>query len=77
MITADEVLKFAADCEGMAKVSRSKEDRSVWMGLAQRWVRCAELMNEETRLSDRKKLEKRQRSNSHHDRWSRRTAQAA
>jgi hypothetical protein len=77
MITADEVLKFAADCKRMAKVSRSKENKSVWIGLAQRWVRCAELMNEQTRLLDQRKLEKRQRANSHHDRLSRRTAQAA
>ena len=77
MVTADRMLKFAADCERMAKASRSKENRSVWIGLAQRWVRCAELMNEQTRLLDQRKLEKRQHANSQGHRWPRGNAHAA
>ena len=41
----DRFLRFAAECEVMAKFSRSRENRAVWNGLAQRWLRCAELMD--------------------------------
>jgi len=45
MNTADRFLRFAAECEVMAKISRSPENRTVWSGLAQRWQRCAELVD--------------------------------
>ncbi len=45
MNTADRFLRFAAECEVMAKISRSSENRSVWNRLAQRWQRCAELFD--------------------------------
>ncbi len=45
MNTSDRFLKFAAECQVMAKFSPSSENRAVWRGLAQRWTRCAELMD--------------------------------
>jgi hypothetical protein len=45
MNTSDRFLRFAAECEVMAKISLSPENRAVWSGLAQRWIRCAELMD--------------------------------
>ena len=47
MDTTDQFLRFAAECEVMAKFTRSAENKAVWNGLAQRWVRCAELMDRE------------------------------
>jgi hypothetical protein len=47
MDTTDQFLRFAAECEVMAKFTRSAENRAVWTGLAQRWLRCAELMEQE------------------------------
>jgi hypothetical protein len=44
MNTSDRFLRFAAECEVMAKFSRSPEKKAVWSGLAQRWQRCAELL---------------------------------
>ena len=44
MDAMDRFLRFAAECEGMAKVTRSRENKAVWNGLAQRWLRCAEMM---------------------------------
>jgi hypothetical protein len=44
MNAADRFLRFAAECEVMAKFSRSPENRTAWSGLAQRWQRCAELV---------------------------------
>lgn len=45
MDATDRFLRFAAECEVMAKFSRSPENRAVWSGMAQRWIRCAELMD--------------------------------
>ena len=45
MNTSDRFLRFAAECEVMAKFSRTPENRAVWNGLAERWVRCAKLMD--------------------------------
>jgi hypothetical protein len=39
MNTSDRFLRFAAECEVMAKFSRTPENRTVWSGLAQRWTR--------------------------------------
>lgn len=43
MDTTDRFLRFAAECEAMAKLSHSRENKIFWTGLAQRWVRCAKL----------------------------------
>ncbi len=45
MNTPDRFLRFAAECEAMAKFSRSPENRAVWSGLADRWIRCAKLLD--------------------------------
>ena len=47
MNTSDRFLRFAAECKVMAKFSRTPETRAVWSGLAQRWVRCAELVDQQ------------------------------
>ena len=38
MNTSDRFLRFAAECEVMAKFSRTPENRAVWNGLAERWA---------------------------------------
>ncbi len=38
MHTTDRFLRFAAECEVMAKFTRSPENKAVWNGLAQRWL---------------------------------------
>jgi hypothetical protein len=43
MDTTDRFLRFAAECEAMAKISPSRENKIFWNGLAQRWLRCAQL----------------------------------
>jgi hypothetical protein len=47
MHTTDRFLRFAAECEVMAKFTRNPQNKAVWNGLAQRWLRCAELMDQE------------------------------
>jgi hypothetical protein len=70
MNTADRFLRFAAECEVMAKISRSPENRTVWSGLAQRWQRCAELLDHQysysnDRISSRKRYPKAMHSATH------------
>jgi hypothetical protein len=43
MDPSEKFLRFAAECELMAKFTRSPENKSVWTRLAERWVRCAQL----------------------------------
>jgi hypothetical protein len=43
MDTTDKFLRFASECEAMAKISPSRENKVLWNGLAQRWLRCAQL----------------------------------
>ena len=45
MNTSDRFVRFAGECEVMAKFSRTPENRAVWSGLAERWICCAKLMD--------------------------------
>src|SRR5271156_4528655 len=47
MDASETFLRFAAECELMAKVSSTAEGRSTWQGMAERWVRCAELSQQQ------------------------------
>jgi hypothetical protein len=40
---AEKFLRFAAECELMAKFTRSRENKTIWTRMAERWVRCARL----------------------------------
>jgi hypothetical protein len=62
MDTTDQFLRFAAECEVMAKFTRSAENKAVWNGLAQRWLRCAELMEQEHSTHHHPPPAKRQRT---------------
>ena len=43
MDPSEKFLRFAAECEVMAKFTRSPENRTVWTRMAERWLRCAQL----------------------------------
>ena len=43
MTPSEHFLRFAAECESMAKFTHDLENKPVWRRLAERWVRCAEL----------------------------------
>ena len=50
MDASDRFLRFAAECELMAKGSRDPENKTVWRGMAERWARCAELIQRQKHL---------------------------
>ena len=43
-MSVEHFQRFAAECEAMANGTRNPKDREVWLGLAQRWLRCAALV---------------------------------
>jgi hypothetical protein len=59
MILAEEFLRHAADCERMAKFTHDHESRSVWNGMAERWLRCAELAKKQSSATHRGDKEKK------------------
>jgi hypothetical protein len=44
MDASERFLRFAAECELMAKASRDPKNKTVWRSIAERWTRCAELI---------------------------------
>jgi hypothetical protein len=61
MLAADRFLKFATECQAMAKSSREHENKRVWNGLAERWLRCAKLVEQldtDVRSSELKRRQK-------------------
>ncbi len=50
MNASDRFLKFAAECEVMAKFTPSRENKVVWHRMAERWIRCAELIERQDSL---------------------------
>ena len=46
-MTAEHFQRFAAECNAMAEGTRNPRDKEVWVGLAQRWLRCAALAEQE------------------------------
>ncbi len=40
---SEQFLRFAHECESMAKSAVDLENGMVWRRIAERWVRCAEL----------------------------------
>jgi hypothetical protein len=51
MDASERFLRFAAECELMAKFSPSAENKLVWRGMAERWIRCAELIERQDSMA--------------------------
>jgi hypothetical protein len=47
MDTPAEFRKHAADCKKMAKVSNDRETKAAWKRMAERWMLCAKLAEDE------------------------------
>ena len=64
MDASDRFLRFAAECEAMAKFSHSSENKTVWRQLAERWLRIADLVERQNTLADAVGRMKRHRKRS-------------
>jgi hypothetical protein len=51
MSASERFLKFAAECELMAKFTPSPENKVTWHRMAERWVRCAEVYERQDSLA--------------------------
>jgi hypothetical protein len=43
MTPSEHFMRHAAECRFMAQLARDKESKATWIGMAERWHRCAEL----------------------------------
>ena len=48
MHTSEKFLRFAAECEFMADLTHNTENRTIWKAMAERWLRCAELLDRQS-----------------------------
>jgi hypothetical protein len=62
MYPPEEFLKHAAECKQTAKFTRDPESKATWNQMADRWVRCAELANQQITEARQGALGKRGRS---------------
>jgi len=44
LMSVGQLRRFASECEAMANGTRDPRDKQVWRGLAERWLRCAALI---------------------------------
>ena len=48
MTPSEHFMRHAAECKFMAQLARDKESKATWIGMAERWHRCAELAKQQT-----------------------------
>jgi hypothetical protein len=48
MTPSEHFLRHAAECKFMAQLARDKQSKATWMGMAERWNRCAELAKQQS-----------------------------
>ena len=48
MNTSEKFLRFAVECEVMADWTDDTENKTVWRAMAERWLRCAELLDRDS-----------------------------
>jgi len=51
MNASDRFLRFAAECEAMAKITRSAENEVAWHQMAERWFRLADLVERQSKTA--------------------------
>jgi hypothetical protein len=62
MDPSERFLRFAAECELMAKFTHSRENKVVWIRMAERWVRCARLYEGKNAMAHAGHVARRHRS---------------
>jgi hypothetical protein len=48
MNPSEKFAKYAGECERMARFTHLPENKAVWIRMAERWLRCAELYDRQT-----------------------------
>jgi hypothetical protein len=61
MAASDQFLRFAAECEIMARITPSADNEIAWRRMAERWVRYAEQFARQDSASQAAKSAKQRR----------------
>jgi hypothetical protein len=61
MHPTEKFMRFAAECQHMAQFARVPEDRTAWTSMAERWMRCAEAIEQQVSQARTRDLMKRHR----------------
>jgi len=61
MDTSTRFLRFAAECEAMAKLCPSPENEPAWHQMADRWIRIADLVERQNTSADSARTMKQHR----------------
>ena len=61
--------KYAADCEKMAKVSKDRDTKAVWKRMAERWLLCAKLAEDQDAYRARQLEENRSKPHRNPHAW--------
>ena len=48
MTPSEHFMRHAAECKFMADLARDPESKRTWIGMAERWHRCAELAKQQS-----------------------------
>ena len=67
MIPSEEFRRHAAECQDMARFLPNPGSRAIWIGLAERWLRCAERYEKQLASTQQTYKEKLRRRATH--RW--------
>jgi hypothetical protein len=59
MIPAEEFRKFASECLANARSSRSRDSKATWDHMATRWMRCAEISEQQAAVAKLDRMERR------------------
>jgi hypothetical protein len=62
---SEKFVKFAVECERMAKFTHSAENTAVWKRMAERWRRCAEVYDRQSSIAHQVNETKRHRTQPH------------
>jgi hypothetical protein len=59
MNPSEHFMRHEAECKFMARLARDPESKAIWMGMAERWHRCAELAEQQNARYARRPRQRR------------------
>ena len=65
MTPSEHFMQHAAECKFMAGLARDPESKKTWIGMAERWHRCAELAKEQSAHNAKQARHRRAKTWSH------------
>lgn len=60
MSPSEHFTRHEAECKFMAHLARDRESKAIWMAMAERWRRCAELAKQQNSVQTKKARHRKQ-----------------